>query len=265
MGRDFRLTALLAARNEGDIVARAVEHLIANRVGVYFIDHESDDDTVARLEPLVGEGLVAIERFPEESPFSPKKAAAAPWESILRREEGLATEIESDWFIRQDADEFLQGPWDGVSLSEAVQRVDELGFNAIEFRVLEFPPVGRPWTGSESLEETFPGWREPADGAGALVRCWKKVDEVDLLSSGGSEADFGRRRVFPVRFTLRHYPIRSQEHGERKTAEAKRSRRGRRRTPMAREVPGARLRSSFRRGRGVADRLRSRRRAPRAA
>jgi hypothetical protein len=48
------------------------------------------------------------------------------------------------------------------------------------------------------------------------IRCWKKTSAVDLASSGGHEARFENRRVFPIRFLLRHYPIRGQAHGERK-------------------------------------------------
>jgi hypothetical protein len=37
-----------------------------------------------------------------------------------------------------------------------------------------------------------------------------------LTSSGGHEARFPGRRVFPYKFELKHYPIRSQSHGEQK-------------------------------------------------
>jgi hypothetical protein len=49
------------------------------------------------------------------------------------------------------------------------------------------------------------------------VKCWKRTSaRVDLVSSGGHDVLFPDRRVFPLRFLLRHYPIRSQTHGERK-------------------------------------------------
>ncbi len=37
-----------------------------------------------------------------------------------------------------------------------------------------------------------------------------------MASSGGHEVLFSGRRVYPFKFLLRHYPIRSQEHGRRK-------------------------------------------------
>ena len=50
------------------------------------------------------------------------------------------------------------------------------------------------------------------------------MKDVDLVSSGGHEARFRERRVFPLRFILRHYPIRGQKHGERKVFLERRSR-----------------------------------------
>ena len=52
------------------------------------------------------------------------------------------------------------------------------------------------------------------------IRCWKWTGAtVDLVSSGGHSADFDGRRVFPIPFLLRHYPIRGQTHGTRKVFE----------------------------------------------
>jgi hypothetical protein len=56
------------------------------------------------------------------------------------------------------------------------------------------------------------------------IRCWKKTREIDLTSSGGHEARFPGRRVFPLRFILRHYPIRGQTHGARKVFQERRNR-----------------------------------------
>ena len=39
---------------------------------------------------------------------------------------------------------------------------------------------------------------------------------VGLSIDGGHQVRFPGRRIFPYKFLLRHYPIRSQRHGERK-------------------------------------------------
>ena len=56
------------------------------------------------------------------------------------------------------------------------------------------------------------------------MKCWKKSDDVNLVSSGGHDVQVAGRRVFPLRFILRHYRIRGQAHGTRKVFDERRSR-----------------------------------------
>lgn len=211
-----RLIALLAVRDEEDIIAAAVRHLIAQGAEVYVLDDGSTDGTVAELTPLLGKGVLRIERFPAESGISPAAAAARPWECLLRRKEQLAGELAAEWFIHHDADELRESPWDGLTLREAIARVDRLGYNAVDFAVYNFPPVHDAYRAGDDLARAFP-YCEPAAGLDRLqVKCWKKQPQVDLASSGGHEARFPGQRVFPVRFLCRHYPLRGQVQGERK-------------------------------------------------
>jgi hypothetical protein len=49
------------------------------------------------------------------------------------------------------------------------------------------------------------------------VKAWKNIHQsVQLSESGGHDARLPHRRVFPFNFLLKHYPVRSQAHGERK-------------------------------------------------
>jgi hypothetical protein len=58
-----------------------------------------------------------------------------------------------------------------------------------------------------------------------LVKGWKpQPAPVDLAGSGGHDVVFPGRRVFPYKFPIRHYPIRSQAHGERKILAERKSR-----------------------------------------
>ena len=47
---------------------------------------------------------------------------------------------------------------------------------------------------------------------------------MELVASAGHDAQFASRRVFPIRFILRHYPVRSQAHGVRKIFEERKPR-----------------------------------------
>lgn len=58
-----------------------------------------------------------------------------------------------------------------------------------------------------------------------LMKAWRNTGQrVALAESGGDEAAFPGRRIFPYRFLLKHYPIRSQAHGERKVLRERQAR-----------------------------------------
>ena len=150
--------------------------------------------------------------------------AGFDWERILLRKTQLATELDANWFIHHDADEFRESPWSHLSLNDAIRHVDALGFNAIDFAGLDFWPVHDGFRAGDDVRDAFTFYSEPAPYDRLQIRCWKKTDGLDLASSGGHEARFAGRRVFPVRFILRHYPIRGQAHGERKVFQERRNR-----------------------------------------
>jgi len=225
MGTDFTVVAIIAAYNEGDVIGQVVSDLIGQGVCAYLLDHGSTDDTVARTEPYLGRGLLGIERFPLEGTGVAPAADQFCWESILRRKEVLAAELEADWFIHHDADELRESPWAHLDLHDAIRTVDELGYNAIDFELLDFWPTHDGFRPGDDMRQMFRYYAPGAPWNKVQIRCWKKTpDRVDLASSGGHEALFPNRRVFPLRFILRHYPIRSQTHGERKVFRERRAR-----------------------------------------
>lgn len=213
--RKFKVTAIIAAYNEEDIIAQTVGDLIRQGIFVYFIDNHSTDETVARIIPFLATGLLQIEKFP--SCASPENTTSYHWEAILRHKEELAGELDSDWFIHHDADEFRECPWVHLNLLEGIQTVDRMGYNAIDFEVFEFQPTHNHFMYDQDIRETFEYYDQAQWYNKIRINCWKKTaTPVELSLSGGHQAEFQDRRIFPVRFILRHYPVRSQAHGERK-------------------------------------------------
>jgi glycosyltransferase involved in cell wall biosynthesis len=212
----FSVVAIIAAFNEADIIGQVVGDLVGQGVGVYILDHGSTDGTVAALEPYVGHGVLAIERFPHAHSRDATEHRFALAE-IIRRKEALGREIGADWFINHDADEFRESPWPHVSLSNAIQLVDALGYNAIDFELLNFWPTHDDFKPGDDVRQSFRFFERGRSWDKVQIRAWKNGDApVDLVSSAGHDAQFPGRRIFPIRFLLRHYPIRSQAHGERK-------------------------------------------------
>jgi len=214
MAPEFRVVAIVAPYNEADIIAQVVADLIDQGVHVYLIDDGSTDGTAAAVETFVGRGLLAVEASsrgadPSTNPFD--------WTRILQRKAAIARELDADWCIHHDADEFRESPWRGVTLRDALQRVDAAGFNAIDFASLDFWPVHDRFRPGDDVRASFTHYAERAPYDRVQVRAWKNTGvDVDLASSGGHDAQFSGRRVFPLRFIARHYPIRGQAHGARK-------------------------------------------------
>jgi hypothetical protein len=98
------------------------------------------------------------------------------------------------------------------------------GYNAVDHTVLEFPPVDNDFPPGADFERYFSYFSPTATVADRTqIKAWK-AREVDLRSSGGHEAAFPGRRIHPLNFLLKHYPIRSQAHGERKVLSARKPR-----------------------------------------
>jgi glycosyl transferase family 2 len=205
------VVAIVATFNEADVIGWVVRDLIDQGIGVYVLDDHSTDGTVAALQPLLGRGLLAIEPLPAADP------PAFSLTRIMRRKEALARELDAGWFINADADEFRESPWRDCDLAGAIARVDALGYNAIDFELLNFWPTHDDFRPGDDPRQAFVFYQRGDDWDRVQVRCWKNLGTpVDLVGSAGHDVTFPGRRVFPLRFLLRHYPIRGQAHGERK-------------------------------------------------
>jgi glycosyltransferase involved in cell wall biosynthesis len=221
MSPDLRVTAIIAAYNEADIIAQTVGDLVHQGIAVHMLDHHSTDGTVAALERFVKSGMVRIESFPAVVTPGDNRFS---WTQMLTRKEQLARELDADWFIHHDADEFRESPWPHLNLREGIALVDRLGYNAIDFAVLTFRPTQDGFDAGADIREAFQHYDAGEAFDRTQIKCWKKSESVDLASTGGHEARFPSRRVFPVRFILRHYPVRSQAHGTRKVFEERKPR-----------------------------------------
>ena len=210
---DFRVVVLMSAYNEEDIIAPCLRYLIQQGLEVYLIDNWSTDSTVEFASEFLGKGVIAIEKFPHGGPSSHYR-----WKDILSRLGQLTEEIEADWFLFQDVDEIGTSPWPRLSLRDAFLKVDREGFNCIDYSMATFHPVDNNFAVGADFEAYFK-YFEFTDRPGQFVRtiAWKNLGRrVSLAESGGHEIQFNGRCAYPFRFLLKHYPVRSQAHGEKK-------------------------------------------------
>ncbi len=210
---EFRVTAVVPAYNEADVVEHALRTLVQQGVQVRLVDNWSTDDTVARAQALGLGDALTIERFPATGP-----SETYDWEVLLHHTERIARELGDGWVIHQDVDEVRRSPWPGVSLRDALHHVQQLGYNAVDHTSLTFVPTDDTFRGGDDMERVLRHFAFAARaGHFVQIKAWNAAaGPVDLASSGGHEARFAGRRVFPYKFLQKHYPIRSQAHGERK-------------------------------------------------
>ena len=203
--------AIMAVYNEADIVREAVSKLIEQGVDVYLIDNASTDGTAQRVEDLIGRGVIDI----ETARFFEDEREVYDWTALLKLKEQLARRLHHDWFLHVDADEVRYAPWPGLSLREGIGRVDAAGYNLINFKLFNFRLTEDTAIGSD-FESSMPMYSGAERFNQRQVKAWKASPEVDISSLGGHHIRVPGARVFPTRFILKHYPVRSLEHGRRK-------------------------------------------------
>ena len=213
----MNITAIISAYNEGDVIFHVIKELVEQEIKVYLIDHHSTDNTVEEASKLLGKGLIKIETFPEESGFNIPDNVYT-WRYILQRKEQISKELGDGWYIHADADEFRESPWFDLTLRKGIEKVDSEGYNAINFKIYDFKPIDNKFKAGLDVRKQLKYYSDVIlDVDNVQVKCWKYSGQVfNLWKSGGHIVEFEERKIYPIPFILRHYPIRSQEHGEKK-------------------------------------------------
>lgn len=209
----MRIIALLATYNEPRFIVPCIEHYVRHGVGVYVIDNESSDETVALAEPFLGHGVVGIETFPRSGTY--------PWAKILERKEQLAASLDADWFLHADPDEIRLPPRSGETLFEAIENADRQGFNALNFMEFTFVPTRQSPDHDHAHFLQTMRWYYPCQQSYPhQLKAWKKpAGPVDLVSSGGHKVSFPGLKMSPTNFRMRHYLFLSVAHAIRKYVE----------------------------------------------
>jgi len=207
--------------NEADILAASIQNLNREGVEVYIIDNWSSDLSHEIARGLVGRGVTEVEQYPPSGP-----SGTYDWGDLLTRVEEVGDALESDWIVYHDVDEYRMSPWPGVSLRTALHSVRECGFNAVDHTVLTHHPTEDSFEEGDNYVDAFPYFEfGTRPGHFAQVKTWhRSAGRVHLTGSGGHQAAFEGRQVFPFNFILRHYPVRSQAQGERKVFRERKAR-----------------------------------------
>jgi len=209
----MKIQCYMPCLNEADILPHTLRHLHEQGCSVHILDGWSVDGSWE----IAQQQADSCERFPASVPSLTQDCAA-----ILRRIEELAAESDAQWLLYSDADEWRRAPSHAselMTLSKAVRIVENCAYNAIDFRVFQFYPTAFPpfgWEPHINPEDFFQCYDE-ADCISRIPnrKLWKNVGRVQL-AGGGHEVQFPGMRVYPVKFSMKHYPFRTPAQAKAK-------------------------------------------------
>jgi UDP-sulfoquinovose synthase len=211
---EFRPLALMATYNDHDIAPQVVAKLLDDGVDVYVRDNWSSDETFEQLSAMARTrpGL-SVGRFPEHGP-SPYH----DYLGLLGWKEQVAARHSGRWIVSVDSDEIRGSPWADVSFRGGLYICELMGFTAADLTVLNFCPVVDGFGPGVDPEQWF---RHFEFGRSShhfhQIKTWRQgKEQVNLRQSGGHEARFEGRKIFPYKFLLKHYSLRSTAQARRK-------------------------------------------------
>jgi len=204
----MRITAIIAARNEAKYLPVTLRHLADSGISLAIIDNDSTDSSRA-----------IYESFRQQIVYQ----ASLPYKGVFCLTEQLAvkarlmSEIASDWWIHQDADEVLESPRHNETLRDGIERVASEGFDAINCHEFVFTPT-RQHLNFEQTDfyrcmlhyyffEPYPT---------RLMRIWRDVAAIQQTQGGHRLSSTHRLSFAPEPFVLRHYIVLSDKHANTK-------------------------------------------------
>jgi SAM-dependent methyltransferase len=212
VAQNFRVAAVIHTFNESDILPEVVEHLVSQGIEIHVFDNWSTDGSWELVNTLITLGKIRhAERFPSKSTDDYQ------WKLQLEKTAEYTSSLDADWVMHHDADEIRCSPWIDISLRDAFSWVDSLGYTAVDFTVIDFRFLTRQPKVSNNYQNNlnhFEFGRRP--GHFEQIKAWKNLTKVNLSTSGGHQAIFQGRNIFPLKFLMKHYPLRNALQANKK-------------------------------------------------
>ena len=202
---DINVTAIIAIRNGSFYFLRLCEYARKNGINLAIIDNDSQDN----LQDLITQNkdvVIKSKTLKYEGYFDLTQQ--------LKAKESLTKELDCDWIIHQDVDELLYSNIKGERIADALKRVHELGFNAVNFDEFVFLPLERfkKFHSDNYHKMKWYYFFEPAKSR--LMRAFHRSLKTKI-NSGGHKLE-GDINLYPENFCMRHYIFKNREHAKTK-------------------------------------------------
>jgi glycosyltransferase involved in cell wall biosynthesis len=207
----MKIVGMIPVYNEADIIGQVIGHLVSQGIELVILDNGSTDGSFEICAGHVGKGVLSIEKSVTDR-FDFNAIIAKLYDAALRQR--------PDWVVLNAADEFLEPPFQGMTLKEAIELEDRRGYNLIQFDNFEFWPTEQDRDSSEPdvrKRLRYYTWNDDLQ-----FRCWKVHPGIIVVGTAGHYPVFPsdlKVKIPKTKFILRHYRIRSYEHGLKKVFE----------------------------------------------
>lgn len=199
----LRCAAVVACRNEADLLKQHLPVWISEGLEIVVIDHSSTDDTRAIAENHLGSGVLAVQPMPWLGHFSLDQQLAA--------KAAVIEQLDHDWVIHIDADEWLHSTRIDETLQGALSRLAAAGANAVNFDEFVFLPL----TPNHPADHYY--FFEPAPQR--LIRAWDRRCGFSNQGHGGHRlCSINNTQVHLAKesLVLRHHIVRNQRQARNK-------------------------------------------------
>ena len=199
----LRCAAVVACRNEADRLRQHLPVWISEGLELVVIDHSSNDASRAIAEAHLGAGVLAVNSIPWLGYFSLEQQLAA--------KAAVIEQLDHDWVVHLDADEWLHSPHKGETLQQAISRLAASGANAVNFEEFVFLPL----TPGEVAEHYYFFAPLPQ----RLIRAWNRRCGFKNQGSAGHRLRSANNiplQVAEESLVLRHRIVDSQQQARQK-------------------------------------------------
>jgi len=199
---------MIPVYNEADNIAYVIEHLISQGIELVILDNGSTDNSYEICSGYLNKGVLWLQVLQTER---------YEFDILVQKLYDVAFLFHADWVLVNAADEFLESPYQGLTLKAAIEREDREGYNMIQFNNFEFFPTEKD-LGKNELDVRrrlkHYTWNDDLQ-----FRCWKIYPEIKVSMTAGHYPIFPTNvkcKIAKTKYVLRHYRIRSYEHGLKK-------------------------------------------------
>lgn len=199
---------MIPVYNEVDIIESVIEHLVSQGIELIILDNGSTDGSFEACSKFTGKGVYFVERFATDH---------FEFNLMIRKLYDMALRHSPDWVLLNAADEFIESPYPERSLKDAIKSEDKKGYNLIQLNNFEFWPTERDHNSHETdVRKRLKYYTFNDD---LQFRAWKVFPGITVTGTSGHYPVFPgnvKVRIPRTKYIMRHYRIRSYEHGLKK-------------------------------------------------